>query len=130
MARDVYSLMHFPIVAGIIGIAVGFEIILSHPHDLLTVPLAAAVGGGFVLFIGFTGAAVFRSSGLFLVPRTAILILTCIGVVFSVGHPPQLILGVLSASLALLIIIEWKKCRHFYLNIVKDRRTIILIRRI
>jgi len=112
MARDVYSFMHFPIVAGIIGFAVGFELILAHTQDLLTAPVSAAIGGGFVLFVGFTGAAIYRASKIVLVPRAMVLVLTCVGVFMSVGHPPQLILYILTGSLILLIIIEWNKCRH------------------
>ncbi len=31
LGRDIYSFLHFPLVCGIIGIAIGFEKILGHP---------------------------------------------------------------------------------------------------
>jgi low temperature requirement protein LtrA len=112
LARDAFSFIHFPLICGIIGIAIGFEKILHHPHDLLSIPVACALGGGYVLFIGFTAASVWRSSNLILLPRLIILILSIVGVALSVGQPPQLALSIISASLVLLIFIEWKKCRH------------------
>ncbi len=112
LARDAYSFLHFPIICGIIGVAVGFEKILAHPHDLLNIPVAAALGGGYLFFAGFTALSVWRLSGLLLMPRILILILSIIGVAFSVGHPPYIALIIIAVSLALLNLLEWKKCRH------------------
>jgi hypothetical protein len=41
-----------------------------------------------------------------------ILILSIIGIAFSVGHPPYIALIIIAVSLALLNLLEWKKCRH------------------
>jgi low temperature requirement protein LtrA len=112
LARDAYSFLHFPIICGIIGVAVGFEKILSHPHDLLNIPVAAALGGGYMLFAGFTALSVWRLSGLLLIPRIVILIIAIIAVSFSVGYPPYIALSIIAVSLILLILLEWKKCRH------------------
>ncbi len=112
LARDAYSLMHFPLICGIIGIAVGFEKILEHPHDLLSIQVASALGGGYFLFISFTAASVWKTSKILLLPRLLILFVTMIGIVLSVNHPPQYALSIISISLILLIIIEWKMCRH------------------
>jgi low temperature requirement protein LtrA len=59
--RDAYSFMHFMIICGIIGIAVGFEKILHHPHDPLKASVAIALGIGYMLFIGFSAASVWRT---------------------------------------------------------------------
>ncbi len=112
VARDAYSVMHFPLICGIIGIAIGFEKIIGHPHDVLSLPVALALGGGYVLFVSFTAASVWRMSKLFLVPRMIIVLISAIGIAFSVGQPPAVALTIIAAGLTALIIIEWKKCRH------------------
>jgi len=104
--------MHFAIICGIIGVAVGFEKILGHPHDLLSIPIAASLGGGYLFFAGFTALSVWRQSGLLLMPRIVILIISIIGVAFSVGHPPYVALSIIAVSLIILNVLEWKKCRH------------------
>ena len=106
--------MHFPIVAGIIGIAIGFEKILTHPEEMLSLPVAITFAAGFALFVGFTGAAVYRTSKIVLVPRLALLILTVTGIVLSIGRPSYLALGITVISLTLLVLIEWKKCRLLF----------------
>ena len=113
LARDAYSFLHFPLICGIIGIAVGFEKILGHPHDLLNIPIAAALGGGYIFFAGSTALSVWRLSGLLLISRIVILTITIIAVAFSVGHPPYLALSIIAVSLILLILLERKKLRHF-----------------
>jgi low temperature requirement protein LtrA len=46
LARDSYSYLHFPMVAGIILVAFGLEQTLAHVHDHLeTVPAVALLGG-------------------------------------------------------------------------------------
>jgi low temperature requirement protein LtrA len=112
LARDAYSFLHFPIISGIVGVAVGFEKILGHPHDLLNIPIAVALAGGYLFFAGFTALSVWRLSGLLLIPRMVILIISIIGVAFSVGYPPYIALSIIAVSLALLNLLEWKKCRH------------------
>ena len=112
LARDAYSFIHFPVICGIIGVAVGFEKILGHPHDLLNSPIAAALGGGYLLFAGFTALSVWRLSGLLLIPRIVILLFSIIGVALSVGHPPYVALTIIAVGLILINLLEWKMCRH------------------
>ena len=110
--RDAFSFMHFLIICGIVGIAVGFEKILQHPHDLLRMPVAFALGGGYVLFIGFSTASVWRTGKLLLLPRILILMISAIGIAISIGYSPVISMAVISLSLILINFIEWKKCRH------------------
>lgn len=112
MARDAFSLMHFPLICGIIGIAIGFEKILQHPNEVLSLPVAAALGGGYLLFIGFGTLALWRSSKMVLIPRFMILALSSIGIIFTIGHPVKYGLSVIAISLFLLFLIEWRMCKH------------------
>jgi low temperature requirement protein LtrA len=53
MARDSYSYLHFPMVAGIVLVALGFKKALAHVDDPLhTVPAFALLGGVAIYFLG------------------------------------------------------------------------------
>lgn len=56
-ARNSYTYLHIPIVAGIIVGAVGDELVLSHPHHGSPAAMAAIIGGP-LLFL--SGTAVFK----------------------------------------------------------------------
>jgi low temperature requirement protein LtrA len=53
LARDVYSYLHFPLVAGIVLVALGLHEVLAHTHDpLKTVPAFALLGGVATYLLG------------------------------------------------------------------------------
>lgn len=58
-ARDVYSFSHFPIIAGVIGLAVAVEEGIAHPGDELPLTGAVALVAGVTLFLGATGLALY-----------------------------------------------------------------------
>jgi low temperature requirement protein LtrA len=62
IARDAYSLRHFPIVGGIIGFAVAVEETVAHPGEPLSTPLAFSLAAGVVLFVLGTAAVLFYTS--------------------------------------------------------------------
>jgi low temperature requirement protein LtrA len=51
MARNAYTYMHLPIVAGIIVVAVGDELVLHHPGGHIDVKTAAVLIGGPALYL-------------------------------------------------------------------------------
>jgi low temperature requirement protein LtrA len=56
LARDAYTYLHIPIVAGIIVTAVGDELVIAHPDEQLGGPELAALAGGPALYlIGHVG---------------------------------------------------------------------------
>ena len=63
LARDAYSLAHYPIVAGVILFAVGAEELLAHPGDALDGPFRWAFVGGLMLFIASQSIMVRRLTG-------------------------------------------------------------------
>lgn len=105
-ARDAYSFVHFPLVCGIIGIAIGFERILGQPHAVLPIPVALALGGGVFLFVGSTALSVWRASGALLFPRFLILAVTLLLVGLSVGRSPGHALAAIAVGLFLIVIAE------------------------
>ncbi len=61
--RDVYTYAHFPLVAGIVLTAVALEEMTAHPADPLSLTFRMISAGGFVLFFGGSGIAVYRAFG-------------------------------------------------------------------
>lgn len=112
VGRDAFSFMHFPVMCGIIGIAVAFEKILGHPADPMTLPIAAALGGGALLFLGATAASVWRSSGVVLLPRVAVAITSAAAVLFTVGRDPGIALVVVTGGISLVVGLEWRRSRE------------------
>lgn len=58
LARDAYTYLHIPIVAGIIVSAVGDELVIAHPHESLATAEALTVVGGPLLYLA--GHLLFR----------------------------------------------------------------------
>ncbi len=114
LGKDVYSLLHIPVIYGIICMSVGFELILNHPSAPLSLPVALALGGGILLFTLSIAIAVWRSGHYFLGPRFIILGISILIYVFTIGHNPAFALGLIAVSLVLIDIIEWKKRRIPY----------------
>jgi low temperature requirement protein LtrA len=63
LARDAYSLAHYPIVAGVILFAVGTEELLAHPELALDDRIRWAFVGGLMLFIASESIMVRRLTG-------------------------------------------------------------------
>jgi len=51
VGRDAYTYLHFPIVAGILLTAVGDELVIAHPDDVLTTAEALVLLGGPALYL-------------------------------------------------------------------------------
>jgi len=63
MARDAYTLAHYPIVAGVILFAVGTEELLAHPEVALDDAARWAFIGGLMMFLAAQSAMVRRVAG-------------------------------------------------------------------
>jgi low temperature requirement protein LtrA len=73
LARDVYSVLHFPVVFGIVLYAVAIEAAVAHPDAPLSAGAGLALGGGITLFLGGTAAALWRTGHRAPVARLVIL---------------------------------------------------------
>src|SRR5215218_9385006 len=73
LARDVYSVLHFPVVFGIVLYAVAIEEAVAHPDAPLSTGSGIALAGGITLFLGGTAAALWRAGHRALIPRLVIL---------------------------------------------------------
>jgi low temperature requirement protein LtrA len=65
MARDAYSYLHYPMVAGVVAVALGLKTTLAHVDEpLATVPAVALAGGTSLYLLGHV-AFRFRTLGMF-----------------------------------------------------------------
>jgi low temperature requirement protein LtrA len=113
MARDAYSLWHFPLVCGIIAYAVGVEGILAHPEEQVSSAVAIALGSGVLLFVLSTAGALWRAAGKLLVRRVLIVGVTVAGVLalaLTANTYPVWLLAVVCAGLAVIVAIEHFLC--------------------
>jgi low temperature requirement protein LtrA len=63
LARNVFSVMHFPMLCGVIGMAAATEQALAHPDLPLDLGLRIALGIGAALFVCGTAAALHLATG-------------------------------------------------------------------
>jgi low temperature requirement protein LtrA len=105
IARDSYSYLHFPMVAGIVLVALGFKKTLGHVDDALgVVPAAAMLGGGALYLLAHVG---FRLRNMRTLNRQRLLCAGLLGALLFLEielQPPSLAtLGALAAVLSALI---------------------------
>jgi low temperature requirement protein LtrA len=60
-ARDAYSILHFPIIVGIVFFAVAAEEVVVHPQDALSTVIGVSMAVGVGLVLVSIAASVFRS---------------------------------------------------------------------
>jgi low temperature requirement protein LtrA len=62
LARDAFSLFHFPIIGGIIASAAVIEAAISHSHDPLPLAYRATLAAALLLYIGGMSVAAHRAA--------------------------------------------------------------------
>ena len=102
LARDVYSILHFVVVFGVVLLAVAVEEAVAHPHKALPAGGSLALAGGVVLFVGGTAAALRRSGNALSRRRLVILGAVAAGVWLTHGAPVTWSLLVVALGLLLL----------------------------
>ncbi len=108
VARDAFSLAHFPLIAGIVGFAVALEGIGTHPDEPMSVAILASLGVGVALFVGSSALSLRLAGGPLLIPRLAILglMLAAVVVLASLQLPPVWPLLVVAAALFAIVLTE------------------------
>jgi low temperature requirement protein LtrA len=113
LARDSYSYLHLPMVAGIIFAALGVKQTLSHVGDPLgTVPAVALCGGVALYLLGHNGFRL-REVGSVSVPRLVVTMLCLVLIPLAVWVPSLITLGVLAMFLCGLAAFETATSREF-----------------
>ena len=106
LARDAYSILHFPLVFGVVLLAVAVEEAVAHPHEPLPVGGSLALAGGVALFITSTAAALRRTGRSLPVRRLVILVAMGAGVRATHGTPASWSLLVVVVALLLIVGLE------------------------
>ena len=106
IARDSYSLWHFPLVFGIITFAAGLVEISAHIQEDAPPAAVYAMASGLVLFVGSTAAALRRATGVLTIPRLALLAATAAGLSLTASRPTTVALATACIGLALVVGVE------------------------
>jgi low temperature requirement protein LtrA len=106
MARDSYSYMHFPMVAGIVLVALGMKKTLGHVGDPLKVEAATALLGGTALYLWAHVAFRYRHVHTINTRRLGLGVLLCLFIPIAVGIAALVTISVLAGLLVVLILVE------------------------
>ena len=106
MARDSYSYLHFPMVAGIVLVALGMKKTLGHVEDPLKLVPAAALFGGAAMYLLAHVAFRYRHIKTLNTRRLGLAVLLCALIPVAVEIPALASVSMLCALLALLIVVE------------------------
>ncbi len=105
LGRDAYTFWHFPLVSGVIALAVGFEGAF-HPDDYTATQVAIAVGAGLTLFLTATAGALWRALGCVLWNRLIVLAVTLGALALGTFDDPIQVLAVACGGLVTIVLVE------------------------
>jgi low temperature requirement protein LtrA len=109
MARDSYSYLHFPMVAGIVLVALGMKKTLGHVEDpLKTVPAAALLGGTALYLLAHVGFR-YRHIHTINTRRLGLAVLLLAFIPVAVEIPALATIAILAAALVILIVDETRR---------------------
>jgi low temperature requirement protein LtrA len=106
IGRDIYTYLHLPIVAGIVLVAVGDELVIAHPTDDLNQAGALVALGGPALFLGGLMACGARLGETLSRPRAIAVVALFAAVPLVAGIDGLIVLALLTALLAALVVAE------------------------
>jgi len=106
LARDAYTYLHIPMIAGIIVTAVGDELVIAHPEERLSGPELAAVAGGPALYLlGHVGFRL-RMAGSLSTKRLGAGAAACVAGAIGAALPALATAALVLAVLVALIVAE------------------------
>jgi low temperature requirement protein LtrA len=107
IARDAYSYLHLPLVAGIVLVALGFKTVLAHVGDDLSWEAATALAGGAALYLLAQVAFKHRCLGGVAVPRVVgAAVLLAVIPIAAVAVPGIVTVAVVAAVLWAVLVSE------------------------
>lgn len=112
LARDSYSILHLPMVAGIIFVALGIKKALAHVEDPLGTIPAVALCGGVALYLLGHNAFRLRDVGSVSVSRLIVTALACALIPAATQLPALLTLAILTGLLCALVAFETLSSRE------------------
>ena len=105
LARDVFSLIHFPLILGIVAYAAAVEEALAHPGEPLAPVWRWSLAVGLILYLGSMAAALLRAVNRRPVTRSGLTLLTALVVVLMPG-PAALTFGIAFAGVSAIALRE------------------------
>jgi low temperature requirement protein LtrA len=106
LARDAFSLLHFPMLCGVVAYAFVVEEIVAHPDTPLALDGRLALAAALLLFLGGMALAIWRATRRLLMPRVVLTALTAVAVVVVSGANGQLTLAIALAGIVAVATIE------------------------
>ena len=106
IGRDVYTYLHLPIVAGIVLVAVGDELVIAHPRDELHGGGALVALGGPALFLAGLMACAARIGHRQTAPRVVVIVALLAAVPLAAGADGLVVSALLTAVLVGLVVAE------------------------
>ena len=106
LARDAFSLLHFPMVGGIIAFATATEAMAAHPSEPLAFGGRLALAAGLLLFVGGLAVSMWRATCGRLLPRVALTVITAAAVMAVESVPPIVTLAIAFAGVAAVAAVE------------------------
>jgi low temperature requirement protein LtrA len=85
LMRDVFSMLHIPMIMGLVAIAVAIEEAIAHPDAVIHTEVRVALGVGILMFVASMGLAIKRAGGALPIPRVVISVITAVAIVFVDG---------------------------------------------
>ena len=106
MARDVYSMLHFPMLFGVIAYAAIVEAAVANPVEPLSPAESIALALGLVLFVGGMAAAVWRATRSPMWGRVILIVATALAIVAISGVSASVTLGVALTGILAILLLE------------------------
>jgi low temperature requirement protein LtrA len=106
LARDVFSLAHFPMLCGVVAYALAVEEAVAHPSEPLPLEVRAALAVGVALFVGGMAVAMWRATGRLLLSRVLVTAGVAIAVLVVTGVAPSVTLGMVLVGTTTIAALE------------------------
>ena len=106
VARESFTLLHFPMMVGVILHAYAIEEVVAHPAEPLSLALRLALAAGAVLFVGGMGAALWRGTDRLPWSRFLLTLVTASAVLGVTDVTPLVTLVVVFVGVATVALVE------------------------
>jgi low temperature requirement protein LtrA len=112
LARDMFSLIHFPMIIGVILFAAAIEEATQHPGLPLSLDFRIFLATGTALFVGGMALAVWRATRRLLVPRLVATAIAAAAAIGLAGIPAVATLAIAFAGIAAVGLLEQRPPGH------------------
>jgi len=114
IGRDIYTYLHLPVVAGIVLVAVGDELVIAHPTDHLHAAGALVALGGPALFLAGLMACAARLGHAQSGPRAVAVIALLAAAPLAARADGLVVSGLLTGLLIVLVLAEQARGRQWH----------------